>query len=222
MTVSILNMAEYVVSRRDNKRMSRQMLHSVLYFIQERYIEKEGEPLFKETFLKKGLFPCSAVLDAAFTNQGYIKQSELSEFRKKLNQRHRVVTKENRNNLNLPKGHFIDACVIASGGEKFKQLNWLFKKRRVAKQSRRLCKGVRGEKRLPTKKMFGFRRFDKVKYLKEICFIKGRRSSGAFVLMDINNNTVDFRDVGGKQNPSYKLLERLNARKSVLCIYQRV
>lgn len=132
------------------------------------------------------------------------------------------VTKENRNNLNLPKGHFIDACVIASGGKEFKQLNWLFKKRRVAKQSRRLCKGVRGEKRLPTKKMFGFRRFDKVKYLKEICFIKGRRSSGAFVLMDINNNTVDFRDVGGKQNPSYKLLERLNARKSVLCIYQRV
>jgi hypothetical protein len=27
MTVSILNVAEYVVSRRDNKRMSRQMLH---------------------------------------------------------------------------------------------------------------------------------------------------------------------------------------------------
>ena len=94
MTVSILNVAEYVVSRRDNKRMSRQMLHSVLYFVQERYIEKEGEPLFKETFLKKGLFPCSAVLDAAFTNQGYIKQSELSEFRKKLNQKHRVVIDE--------------------------------------------------------------------------------------------------------------------------------
>ena len=94
MTVSILNIAEYVVSRRDNKKMSRQMLHSVLYFVQERYIEKEGEPLFKETFLKKGLFPCSAVLDAAFTNQGYIEQSELSEFRKKLNQKHRVVIDE--------------------------------------------------------------------------------------------------------------------------------
>lgn len=94
MTVSILNVAEYVVSQRDNKRMSRQMLHSVLYFVQERYIEKESEPLFKETFLKKGLFPCSAVLDAAFTNQGYIEQSELSEFRKKLNQKHRVVIDE--------------------------------------------------------------------------------------------------------------------------------
>lgn len=94
MTISILNVAEYVVSRRENKRMSRQILHSVLYFVQERYVEKEGEPLFKETFLKKGLFPCSAVLDAAFANQGYIEQSELSEFKKKLNQKHRAVIDE--------------------------------------------------------------------------------------------------------------------------------
>lgn len=91
MTISILNVAEYVVAKRENKRISRQMLHSVLYFIQERYIEREGEPLFKETFVKKGLFPCSAVLDAAFTNQGYIEQGELSEFKKKLNQKHRIV-----------------------------------------------------------------------------------------------------------------------------------
>lgn len=132
------------------------------------------------------------------------------------------VTKENRNHLSLPKEHFIDACVIASGGNKFKQLNWLFKKRRVAKQNRQLCKGVRGEKKIPTGKVFGFRRFDKVKYLKEICFIKGRRSRGDFVLMDINNNAIDFRNKGGKQNPSYKLLERLNTRRSILCISQKI
>lgn len=132
------------------------------------------------------------------------------------------VTKENRNHLSLPKEHFIDACVIASGGKEFKQLSWLFKKRRIAKQNRQLCKGVRGEKRLPTGKVFGFKNFDKVRYLKEVYFIKGRRSAGNFVLMDINNNTVDFRDVGGKQNPSYKLLERLNTRRSALCISQRV
>ena len=94
MTVSILNVAEYVVSKRENKRMSRQILYSVLYFIQERYIEREHEPLFKETFVKKGAFPCSAVLDGAFSNQAYIEQSELSEFRKKLNQKHRVVIDE--------------------------------------------------------------------------------------------------------------------------------
>ena len=132
------------------------------------------------------------------------------------------VTKENRNNLNLPKGHFIDACVIASGGKDFKQLDWLFKKRRVAKQNRRLCQGIRGEKKLPIGKVFGFKKFDKVKYLKNICFIKGRRNSGSFVLMDLDNNAIDFRDVGGRQNPSYKLLKRLNTRRSALCIGQRI
>lgn len=132
------------------------------------------------------------------------------------------VTKENRNNLNLPKGHFIDACVIASGGEIFKQSNWLFKKKRVPRQNRQLCKGVRGEIKLPTGKVFGFRRFDKVKYLGKVCFIKARRTSGAFVLMDIDNNIIDFRDVGGRQNPSYKLLEILNTRRGTLCISQRI
>lgn len=132
------------------------------------------------------------------------------------------VTKENRNNLNLPKGHFIDACVVASGGANFKQSNWLFKKKRVAKQNRQLCKGARGEKKLPTGKIFGFKRFDKVKYLEEVCFVKGRRSSGGFVLMDIDNNSIDFRDIGGRQNPSYKLLKRLNTRRSALCIGQRI
>lgn len=132
------------------------------------------------------------------------------------------VTKENRNNLYLQKGHFIDACVIASGGKEFKQSNWLFRKRRVAKQNRQLCKGVRGEKQIPTGKVLGFRRFDKVKYLKEICFIKGRRNNGAFALMDIDNNTLDFRDRGGRGTPSYKLLERLNTRRSTLCISQTI
>lgn len=132
------------------------------------------------------------------------------------------VTKENRNNLDLPKEHCIDACVIASGGKEFKQSNWLFKKRRVPKQNRQLCKGVRGEKKLPTGKILGFKRFDKVKYLGEVCFIKGRRSCGAFVLMDINSIIVDLRYRGGKQNPSYKQLERLNTRRSTLCINQRI
>lgn len=73
---------------------------------------------------------------------------------------------------------------------------------------------------MPTGKLLGFRRYDKVKYLNEICFVKGRRSSGAFVLMDISSNAIDFRDRGGKQNPFYMLLRRLNTRRSTLCIGQ--
>ena len=98
------------------------------------------------------------------------------------------VTSENRNHLKLEKDHYIDACVIASGGLGFKMLDVIYRKRHVSKQDRILTKGVRGEQKLPTGKIFGFKKFDKVKYLGEEWFIKGRRSSGAFVLMDIDNN----------------------------------
>lgn len=95
---------------------------------------------------------------------------------------------------------------------------WYFKKRHVARQDRVLAKGIRGEKRIPTGKILGFRRYDKVKYLGIICFVKGRRSSGNFVLSDIDNNSIDFRPLGGSANPSYKLITRLNTRSSTLCI----
>ena len=128
------------------------------------------------------------------------------------------VTKANSENLGIEKKHYLDACVIASSGKEFEQSNWLFKKRRVSRQSRQLCRGARGEIKIPTGKILGFRKCDKVRYLDETCFIKSRRSSGYFTLMDINNNTLDFRDRGGYGNPLYKLLERLNLQRSTLCI----
>ena len=132
------------------------------------------------------------------------------------------VTSENRNHLNLPKDHYIDACVIASGGLEFKELDVVYKKRRVSIQDRILTDGIRDEKKLPTGKVHGFKKYDKVKYLGEICFVKGRRTSGGFVLMDINNNSIDFRNIRGNLNPHYKFIKRTNARKSILCIPQRI
>lgn len=128
------------------------------------------------------------------------------------------ITKENRQKLGLDKTHIIDACVVASQGEKFDWDSWYFKKRHVPRQERILCKGIRGEKKIPTGKILGFRRYDKVQYLSVDCFVKGRRSSGAFVLSDVNNESIDFRPLGGKANPNYKLLTRLSARCSTLCI----
>ena len=132
------------------------------------------------------------------------------------------VTAENRNHLKLEKDHYIDACVIASGGLEFKELDVIYRKRRVSVQDRILTKGVRGERRLPTCKVHGFRRYDKVKYTSVVCFVKGRKTKGAFVLMDIDNNSIDFRDRGGVQNPSYKNIDRINTRRSVLCISERI
>ena len=126
------------------------------------------------------------------------------------------VTKANREMLGLEKDHYIDACVIASGGQPIKFNNDIFLKKCVAKQNRSMKKGVRGEKVIPLGKILGFKKFDKVKYFDQECFIKARRSSGAFVLMDIFGKTIDFRNIGGKANPSYKSLKRLQARTSCL------
>ena len=132
------------------------------------------------------------------------------------------VTTANRENLGLKKDHYLDACIIASGGLEFEPSDVLYRKKCVSKQDRQLCKGIRGEKKIPTGKIFGFKKFDKVKYLRETCFIKGRRSSGAFVLMDVDGSSIDFRDRGGKQNPFYKCVERVTTRRSVLCISKRI
>lgn len=99
---------------------------------------------------------------------------------------------------------------------------WFIEREESQPKTGVLTKGIRGEQKLPTGKIFGFKKFDKVEYLGEICFIKGRRSSGAFVLMNIDNNSIDFRDRGGKQNPSYKFIDRVNARRSILCIRKRL
>lgn len=99
------------------------------------------------------------------------------------------VTKENRNNLNLPKDHFMDACVVASGGERFKLNDTVYQKRRVAKGDYQLTKGrgPRGQQKIPVGKIQGFRKFDKVKYLRQEYFIKGRMSIGLSILMNIFN-----------------------------------
>ena len=131
------------------------------------------------------------------------------------------VTSENRNHLGLEKTHYIDACVIANGGLSFELSDVLYQKRCVSKQDRQLCQGMHGERKIPTWKVLGFKKFDLVEYMGELCFVKGRRSSGSFVLMDINSRLIDFRDKGGKQNPSYKSLKRVSARRSILCISKK-
>lgn len=133
------------------------------------------------------------------------------------------VTKENRNHLELLKDHYIDACVIASDGKEFKLNNEIFYKRRVSKGDYQLTKGIRGEQKIPTGKILGFKKFDKAKYLGKEYFIKGRMSSGYAVLMDIFNNKIDFSYMPkGMKTPKLSNLERISARRSCLCMSQRI
>ena len=131
------------------------------------------------------------------------------------------VTSENRNNLKLEKDHYIDACVIASGGLEFKELDVIFYKRRVSKGDYQLTRGIRGEQKLPTGKICGFRKFDKVEYLGEKYFIKGRMNSGFAILMNIFSEKVDFSSMPkGLKTPKLSNCNRISARRSCLCISQ--
>lgn len=131
------------------------------------------------------------------------------------------VTSENRNHLKLKKDHYIDACVIASGGLEFKELEMIFYKNRVSKGDYQLTKGIRGEQKLPTGKICGFRKFDKVEYLGNKYFIKGRMSSGFAILMSIFSEKVDFSSMPkGLKTPKLSNCNRISARSSCLCISQ--
>ena len=126
------------------------------------------------------------------------------------------ITKEHRQLLKLPKEHYMDAVVIASQGNdiQFKTNRILFKKC-VSDGDYQQTKGVRSQQRIPTGKIQGFRKFDKVQYLGGEYFIKGRMSSGYAVLMDIEGNKTDFSKAPkGLKTPKLSNCKRTGARKS--------
>ncbi|MDR3601110.1 MAG: RNA-guided endonuclease IscB [Desulfosporosinus sp.] len=120
------------------------------------------------------------------------------------------VTKEHRQLLNLPKEHYMDAVVIASQGSEvsFKTNVVLFKKG-VSDGDYQQFKGIRSEQRIPTGKIQGFRKFDKVRYLGVEYFIKGRMSTGYAILMDAKGTKVTLKPI-----PKFSKMERVQARKS--------
>jgi hypothetical protein len=66
---------------------------------------------------------------------------------------------------------------------------------------------------IPTGKLFGFRKFDKVQYKGNEYFIKGRMSNGYAILMDIEGNKVDFKPI-----PKFSKMQRVSARASWMTI----
>lgn len=134
------------------------------------------------------------------------------------------ITKENRQNLGLPKEHYMDAVVIASGGEKvnFKQ-DVLYIKQCVSCGDYQQSKGIRSEQRIPTNKICGFRKFDKVNYFGKEYFIKGRMSSGYAILMDIEGNKIDFSGMSkGFKTPKLSNCKRIQARNSWMIMQKNI
>jgi hypothetical protein len=120
------------------------------------------------------------------------------------------VTKEHRQMMGLPKDHYFDAVAIASEGTvpTFKTNQVLFKTC-VSDGDYQQTKGIRSEQRLTTCKIKGFRKFDKVQYLGQDYFVKGRMSTGYAILMDIHGTKIDFKPI-----PKFEKMKRESARKS--------
>lgn len=134
------------------------------------------------------------------------------------------VTKENRQYLNLPKEHYIDACVIASCGLPISIKSLLYKKVCVPDGDFQQTKGVWSEQKITTKKICGFKKFDMVRYFGMDYLIKGRMANGGYaILSDVNGNTVKFEKTT-RHGKTVKLKDckRTQARKSNLIVVASV
>jgi RRXRR protein/HNH endonuclease len=94
--------------------------------------------------------------------------------------------------LGLPKTHYNDAIVICckDNVQHLQTSNVVYFKKHVCKGDYQQTKGKRSEKKIPTGKLFGLRKFDLIKTMKGLGFAKGKRSSGYFSIMDIFGQTI--------------------------------
>ena len=127
------------------------------------------------------------------------------------------ITKTNRLHLGIGKEHYYDACIIATQGNVFTVKSNLYKKKCVPDGDFRKTQGIRSEQPITTDKIRGFRKFDKVRYFGNDYFIKGRKSTGYAVLMDIDGNKIDFSTMPrGYKTPKLSNCKRITARSTVI------
>jgi hypothetical protein len=112
--------------------------------------------------------------------------------------------------LHLPKTHYFDAVSICYTNLKVKFNDTLFLKKHVSKGDYQQRTGKRSEKKIPTGKLFGLRKFDLIQTEQGVGIVKGKRSSGYFAITDVMGNKIhDSAKV--KQN-----CKRLRARTTTL------
>jgi len=132
------------------------------------------------------------------------------------------ITKEHRQIMGLPKEHCMDAAAIASQGDNVTfKTNIILYKKCVSDGDYQQTKGIRSQQKIPTGKIQGFRKFDKVKYLGNEYFIKGRMSTGYAILMNIFGEKADFSNAPkGMKTPKLKNCQRISSRcSSIMAIH---
>lgn len=111
--------------------------------------------------------------------------------------------------LNLSKTHYNDAIAICCDEGEVEPLKCLLIKKHMSKGDYQQTKGIKSEKKIPTGKLFGFRKYDKVKYDNNEYFLKGRMSSGYAILMNIFEEKINLKPI-----PKFERMNRIQSRKS--------
>jgi hypothetical protein len=114
------------------------------------------------------------------------------------------------------KGHAADAVAIScEDGETADPLSVVWRKRHACKGDYQQTSGARSEKRVPTGKLFGLRKFDKVRTPHGVGFVKGKRSSGYFAIAMLNGTKIH-------NSAKASQCERLSARSTTLTERHRI
>lgn len=129
------------------------------------------------------------------------------------------LTKKSRIENNLPKEHYIDARCI-SGNPLAESDGSLFLYKKVRRHNRKLFKDkiLKGNKRKPNQcpyTVFGFHRFDIVKWENRLCFINSLRARGTFVIKDLEDK--DFQ-----KEVSYKKLSKIQSRNGYITKFIKI
>jgi hypothetical protein len=140
------------------------------------------------------------------------------------------ITKEIRRVFGLDKSHTIDACCIASRGVLFINENSNKYKKKCVPKGNYARTSVKGGRFvfLPSGKISGFKRYDKVLYNNKEYFVTGRMSNGYITLTDIDGNKPQVESVKRSTGEKYlslakikvSLVKKISSAKT--CIYTSV
>lgn len=100
-------------------------------------------------------------------------------------------TKYKRERLRWSKTHANDAIAVClEDGESVTPSETILVKKHIAGGDYQQTKGIRSQIAIPTGKMFGLRKGDKVSTSRGIGFVKGKRSTGYFSIADIEGQNI--------------------------------
>ena len=127
--------------------------------------------------------------------QANIISSQISKYFGEFESTFGYETKYKRELMGLPKTHCNDALAICLTDEEalsnnIQLLKYYYVKRVNSKGDYKQTRGNHSETKLPTRKLFNLRKFDKVKTSVGIGFVKAKRVTGYFSICDVYGNTI--------------------------------